>query len=358
MGRRQGQKKKANSRRDVVGAKNGVRQHSLYTACRRTLSDPSCRRVQSHLAPNPNCIIRIDNRRSLRVRCATDAAKDRTPTQCRTAKIVLLDGCGSANSFGSQVTTAMLRAIVQNNHSSTLRKALMLVSKWTVNESYSRALCRPLYVQWNGRVTTGRCLSSSSSSSSSPTPPSTPWQRTAVSVKNTDVTNPYLEQIRETHDPSLHLKTLEDEVRGTMGKALGKQGAKIHRALTKMHAERQEYDALMLQQQQQHQNQPPNNTQSNVAVQECIKRHNQYRQEAITARWELMVHRQAVGFIVNNHTVVTETFPIGEALPPRQVSTPGTEDGDCSTATSSQNSSPNKKFGDQLDWWQRVGRWR
>ena len=31
------------------------------------------------------------------------------------------------------------------------------------------------------------------------------WERGAIAVKNIDVTNPYLESIRDTHDPSLHL---------------------------------------------------------------------------------------------------------------------------------------------------------
>jgi hypothetical protein len=163
-----------------------------------------------------------------------------------------------------------------------------------------------------------------------------------------------LEQIRETHDPSLHLKTLEEEVRGTMGKALGKQGAKITKALTKMMEERRYYDGLVQQQQQQH-------DPSSLELEKCIQRHNQYRQEAITARWELMVHRQAVGFIVNNHTVVTEAFPIGDALPPPSLKLE--EEGKSSNETLHKNqertnTNTKQKFGDQLEWWQGVGRWR
>ena len=42
-----------------------------------------------------------------------------------------------------------------------------------------------------------------------------------------DVTNPYLEAIRQTHDPALHIKTLEEELAGSIGQALGKQGRKV-----------------------------------------------------------------------------------------------------------------------------------
>ncbi len=219
---------------------------------------------------------------------------------------------------------------------------MSLTKRWALPHS---KLC--LSVAWRIHEAC-RCSSTTSSTTF------TAWQRTARSVKDTDVTNEYLEQIRETHDPSLHLKTLEEEVRGTMGKALGKQGAKITKALTKMMEERRYYDGLVQQQQQQH-------DPSSLELEKCIQRHNQYRQEAITARWELMVHRQAVGFIVNNHTVVTEAFPIGDALPPPSLKLE--EEGKSSNETLHKNqertnTNTKQKFGDQLEWWQGVGRWR
>jgi len=53
-------------------------------------------------------------------------------------------------------------------------------------------------------------------------------------VENTKVDNQYLEHIREVHDPSLQLKTLEDELKRTIGGALGKQGEKIVSSIRKM----------------------------------------------------------------------------------------------------------------------------
>ena len=79
-----------------------------------------------------------------------------------------------------------------------------------------------------------------------PSPETKSWQRGAKLVKNTDTTsNKYLEHIRQTHDPALHLKTLEDELKGTMGPALGKQGEKVLNILNQMHEERRKVNALL-----------------------------------------------------------------------------------------------------------------
>mmetsp|Transcript_13285 Transcript_13285/g.23901 ORF Transcript_13285/g.23901 Transcript_13285/m.23901 type:complete len:208 (+) Transcript_13285:3-626(+) len=169
------------------------------------------------------------------------------------------------------------------------------------------------------------------------------WESGARLVKNTHVENQYLEHIRDIHDPSLHLKTIEDELKGTIGKALGKQGEKVLMYARLMNDERQRYDELL----EQH-----DGNRQHEQVQNCAKKHNQYRKDCIQARWELIVHRQAVGFIVGNHQYVTNKFPIGEALPE--------DEGNETKASSSEENSnkPKKVFGDQLDWWQRIGRWR
>eukprot|EP00542_Grammatophora_oceanica_P013228 CAMPEP_0194037692 /NCGR_PEP_ID=MMETSP0009_2-20130614/10020_1 /TAXON_ID=210454 /ORGANISM="Grammatophora oceanica, Strain CCMP 410" /LENGTH=211 /DNA_ID=CAMNT_0038679947 /DNA_START=148 /DNA_END=785 /DNA_ORIENTATION=- len=117
--------------------------------------------------------------------------------------------------------------------------------------------------------------------------------------------NQYLEHIRETHDPQLHIKTLEDELKGTIGKALGKQGEKVLYHMKCMAAERGRYEELVCSK---------SDASSKSKLVDVAKRHNMYREEAIKARWELLVHRQAVGFIVNNHEFVHKKFPIGDAL--------------------------------------------
>ncbi|KAL7571200.1 hypothetical protein ACA910_008861 [Epithemia clementina (nom. ined.)] len=184
----------------------------------------------------------------------------------------------------------------------------------------------------------------------------TPWERKAAQVKKTDVTNPYLELIRETHDPSMQIKTLEEELKGTIGKALGKQGQKVLYALQRLQAALREYENLL----QQH-----NNVPNHPAVVQSAQQYNQLRQEAIKARWELMVHRQAVGLIVNNHKYVAQHYPIGDVIPIPDVNNSETTNGQTEESGSSNNRSggsdpqkPKKVFGDQLSWWQNVGSWR
>ena len=181
-----------------------------------------------------------------------------------------------------------------------------------------------------GLLYRSNCFSNSSKGTTS-------WERSAKLVKNTNVTNQYLEHIRDTHDPSIHIKTMEDELRGSMGKALGKQGEKINIALHQMQLEYTNYTTTSSE-----------NNKRNAAI-----RYNEYRNQAIKARWELLVHRQAVGFIVGNHTHVTNTFPIPDALP-----IPNTEKEKQEDVVTQTNEPNQQTFGTQLDWWQQIGRWK
>ena len=179
---------------------------------------------------------------------------------------------------------------------------------------------------------------------------STSWERGAKLVKNTDKSNEYLDTIRQTTDPGLHLKTIEDELRGTMGKALGKQGEKILRFVRAMAQERLRYDELL----------EKGATEINPkGLKETAERYNELRKEAMKARWELLVHRQAVGFIVDNHNTVARHFPIGGPLP---LSMDEDESGDDEKSEKDGRNgkveAKKEKFGTQTDWWQRIGRWR
>ena len=185
---------------------------------------------------------------------------------------------------------------------------------------------------------------------------SKPWERSATLVKNISVSNQYLEHIRESHDPSLQIKTIEDELKGTMGKALGKAGEKVTTAIRCMQQEKRlsnqwlethgvvENDASIV------------DSKRKEEITRIVARFNDYRIQAIQARWELMVHRQAIGFTVNNQKTLAEIFHIEDAL-----SVPwNNPKGSCNlNASNIMAEQPSKKqFSDQLDWWQRIGRWR
>ena len=168
------------------------------------------------------------------------------------------------------------------------------------------------------------------------------WERMAVAVKLVEQdTSPYIETIRAKHDPALHIKTVEDELKSTIGKALGRQGEKLLRAMRLMEQEFKNHNSLLARHSSDSQN---------PEVIESARTCNEYRSQALEARWELTVHRQAIGFIVNNHNYVTEQYPIGPALPVPDKSPPPNE-----KASSHRNST---LLNDQFSWWERVGRWR
>lgn len=234
------------------------------------------------------------------------------------------------------------------------------------------------------------------------------WERGAKLVKNIETENQYLEQIRATHDPSMHLKTLEDELRGTMGKALGKQGEKVVNSLLELDKVRNKYYKYMLSFEMPKESSRsacddngnstenklnrviqedggggddgesnnelkiqnisfkslPTSTQTKIV--QLILAFNKHRNDATQARWELTVHRQAVGFIVNNHKFVQDKFPI-----PPPLSLPFDFDqslisnksyspynNEATQQQSTGKEAVSRKFGDQLDWWERIGRWR
>jgi len=152
-------------------------------------------------------------------------------------------------------------------------------------------------------------------------------------------------------DPALQLKTIEDELCGAIGKALGRQGEKVLFAIREMEEERSQYLHYL-------------SIRAYEGAVESANRYNDARRRAIKARWELLVHRQAVGFTVDNNSVVHTTFPIGEPLHVELEDTKPKDSarldtGTCKTLDKSAVEQPAKKvWGDQLDWWQRVGRWR
>ena len=192
------------------------------------------------------------------------------------------------------------------------------------------------------------------------TPQTTSWERGSHLVKNTDISNQYLEHIREVHDPSLHLKTIEEELLGTMGKALGKQGEKIKVALHKMKNEKESFDRIISELDSSNvisdlTSLPLSTRQELVTI---ISNYNKFRKEALHARWELIVHRQAVGFTVGNHHSVTDKFPIPEAWDlPKGFTSDLIRDSSSSakkTVRSTYSESLKRNFDGEMNWWKKF----
>lgn len=194
-------------------------------------------------------------------------------------------------------------------------------------------------------------------------PPSrstTSWERSAQMVKksveskvNVGDHKEYMDRISSMHDPSMHVKTLEDEIRGSMGEALGKQSMKIQHYLSLMKQERDKYEKLT----KTMENLPPTQLDDmKRTLREIAIKHNEFHDEAHKARWELIVHRQAVGFLVRNHEIVLEKYPIGGKIPdlPKNC----IDDQRSSNRAVDENKSKSDiSLTAQLDWWQRIGRW-
>lgn len=211
--------------------------------------------------------------------------------------------------------------------------------------------------------------------------PRTVWERGARRVKDTDNADrslgeienlSYVERIRESHDPTLHLKTLEDELKSTIGQALRKQADKIMYEVANMEREYESYVKIL---QEARRNTAPEEKKSPESLrsprigpcretrrrlEDVVERHNGHRSRALQARWELIVHRQAAGFLVNNHNVVTQTFPIKSALrvPCWEEGYPENEILNGKDLESRRGDESATRIPDQLDWWQRIGRWR
>jgi hypothetical protein len=222
----------------------------------------------------------------------------------------------------------------------------------------------------------------------------TVWERTARKVKDTnkDRHNAYMEAIRATHDPAWQVQTIEDELKATIGQALGRQGRKLLTALHGMQREWQHYQELgraiernsalltTVTSSSSNRNQVPNSPANSTnttgtdqpnhvlwdELHKSVERYNALRQLALTARWELMVQRQAAGLVVNNHAHVTRHYPIPAALPlPSSSSSENFLDDApppllAAAAAAAAEPPPEAPLPAQkaLDWWQRVGRWK
>jgi hypothetical protein len=170
----------------------------------------------------------------------------------------------------------------------------------------------------------------SSSSSSS----ATPWGRTARQIKDSAILNsspalpaertnggshsdPYLQRVQSTlvTDPVLHpVRSIEQEIQEIIGQALGKQGQKVTFALSRLQNCFQQYESCLMRYNKEKELRSPGDT-ARSELKQAIQTYNAQRQKAIQVRWELLVHRQAAGFIVKNHEYVTKFYPIPPALP-------------------------------------------
>jgi hypothetical protein len=152
------------------------------------------------------------------------------------------------------------------------------------------------------------------------------------------------------------IKSVEAELKGTIGKTLGRQGYKIVYAKQLMEKELQRYNDLVKS------HASTDNSKIHPDIIKSAQNYNEYRRQALQARWELIVQRHAAGFVVNNHDYVTEQYPIAAALSIHDLNSGSdstTNENNTAFTTSSVEKDRKVKFTDQLQWWwERIVRWR
>lgn len=122
------------------------------------------------------------------------------------------------------------------------------------------------------------------------------WKRLVRELTDSGFESPYLDRLRARIDPRLAFESLEQEIAREMASALGRAGDKVDYALLRLEVAGREVDDA-----------------TDAGDRErAVQRFNQVRREALTARHELRIHREAVG--IRRNRILEQIYPI----PPRR----------------------------------------
>ncbi|HZR80311.1 MAG TPA: hypothetical protein VFD92_04365 [Candidatus Binatia bacterium] len=122
------------------------------------------------------------------------------------------------------------------------------------------------------------------------------WQKLVRELRDEGYDSPYLERLRRRLDVYEAQEQLEKEVVREMAAALGRTEEKLLVALLRLELAGREVDAAR----------------DDRDRRRCIARFNAAREEALSARYELLVHREAIGFRRNQ--ILETMYPV----PPRR----------------------------------------
>lgn len=123
-----------------------------------------------------------------------------------------------------------------------------------------------------------------------------PWKTLVAELTDSGYQSPYLDRLRSRLDVEQAQATLEQEIVAEIAAALGRTAAKLDHALLRLELAGRELDAAV-------------EPEARVA---CAARFEEFRQEALRARHELLIHREAVG--IRRNDVLETLYPI----PPRR----------------------------------------
>jgi hypothetical protein len=121
------------------------------------------------------------------------------------------------------------------------------------------------------------------------------WKTLVTELKDSGYQSPYLERLRQRLDVEQAHATLEQEIVQEIAAALGRTATKLDYALLRLELAERDLRAA---------------TSDDVAA--CAARFDALREEALRARHELLIHREAVG--IRRNDVLEQLYPI----PPRR----------------------------------------
>jgi hypothetical protein len=121
------------------------------------------------------------------------------------------------------------------------------------------------------------------------------WKTLVGELKDSGYQSPYLDRLRQRLDVEQAHATLEQEIVQEIAAALGRTATKLDYALLRLELAERDLRAA---------------TSDDVAA--CAARFDALREEALQARHELLIHREAVG--IRRNDVLEQLYPI----PPRR----------------------------------------
>ncbi|MBY0275262.1 hypothetical protein K2Z84_07975 [Candidatus Binatia bacterium] len=124
----------------------------------------------------------------------------------------------------------------------------------------------------------------------------TPWSRLVRELKDTGYESPYLDRLRARLDPAEAVTRLETEIVQEMAQALGRTEDKLNYALLRLELAGRAIDTAP----------------DELVRYERVREFNALRQEAIEARRNLQIHREAIG--IRRNRMLDDLYPI----PPRR----------------------------------------
>jgi hypothetical protein len=119
-----------------------------------------------------------------------------------------------------------------------------------------------------------------------------PWTKLVRELKDTGYESPYLDRLRARLDPSEAVARLEAEIVQEMAQALGRTGDRLNYALLRLELAARAIDEA-----------PDEGTRA-----DRVRAFNALRAEALDARRNLLIHREAIG--IRRNKLLDELYPI------------------------------------------------